>query len=99
MSEQTKLTPEAKQALRNLREYQTGEVHHFPQLGICVYIEQTGPSMACFSVAIMAETETKYRKKVGEYLVRERMDNGVYLPCRVYSSLQNVAGSIAESLV
>jgi hypothetical protein len=63
--------------------------------------------MGEFSVAICADTETKYRKKVGELLVRERMQYGVCLPVElgtIYSDddeteyMEMVADSIAQAV-
>lgn len=77
----TKLTKIQKQELRDMRaKCPDIEIFHFPDNRVCVGIRRVGEHMGEFSVAICAETETRYRKKVGELLVRERMYYGQCLP-------------------
>lgn len=104
----TKLTVEQKQALKTLRElYPDVEIFHFPDSRVCVGIQRTGEKMGEFSVAICAETETKYRKKVGELLVRERLELGQCLPVELGSNycyctdeefMESIAQDIAQAV-
>jgi hypothetical protein len=107
----TKLTLEQKQLLKNLRVlYPDTEIFHFPDNRVCVGIRRTGERMGDFSVSICADTETKYRKKVGELLVRERFYYGHSLPVvlgNIHSAesdeyvraiLESIADSIAAAV-
>jgi len=104
----TKLSVEQKQTLKTLRQlYPDVEIFHFPDNRVCVGIRRVGEKMGEFSVAICAETETKYRRKVGELLVRERMEYGQCLPVELgtnYSHLTEteymkiVADNIAQAV-
>lgn len=77
----SKLSVEQKQTLKTLRALRTDiEIFHFPDTRACVGIRRVGETMGEFSVAICAKTETKYRRRVGELLVRERMEYGQCLP-------------------
>ena len=77
----SKLTVEQKQRLKNLRSLNPEiEIFHFPDNRVCVGIRRVGEKMGEFALAICAETETRYRKKVGELLVRERLQYGQCLP-------------------
>jgi hypothetical protein len=77
----SKLTVDQKQLLKNLRALHPDvEIFHFPDNRVCVGIRRVGEKMGEFALAICAETETKYRKKVGELLVRERLEYGQSLP-------------------
>ncbi len=76
----TKLTPEQKVELKMLREYYDSlMVFHFPEYNVCIGIDYT-PGHTCgkFAAAIMSPGEEKYRKKVGEYLVRNAFDLGAF---------------------
>jgi hypothetical protein len=104
----TKLTVEQKQALKTLRAlYPDVEIFHFPDTRACVGIRRTGQKMGEFSVAICADTETRYRKKVGELLVRERMQYGQCLPVELGTNycddneteyMEMVADNIAQAV-
>lgn len=104
----TKLSVPQKQALKTLRVLRPEvEIFHFPDTRACVGIRRTGEKMGEFSVAICADTETKYRKKVGELLVRERMQYGQCLPvelggnysyCTEAEYMEAVADSIAQAV-
>jgi hypothetical protein len=75
----SKLTVDQKQLLKNLRVLHPDvEIFHFNR--VCVGIRHVGEKMGEFALAICAKTETKYRKKVGELLVRERLEYGQSLP-------------------
>jgi hypothetical protein len=77
----TKLSGQQKQHLQVLRALNPDtEIFHFPGTRVCVGIRRVGEKMGEFSVSICAETESKYRKKVGELLVRERLEYGQCLP-------------------
>jgi hypothetical protein len=102
----TKLSAQQKQRLKTLRELRPEiQIFHFPDVRVCVGIRRTGEKMGEFSVAICADTETRYRKKVGELLVRERLQYGQCLPVELgtnYSHLTEteymkiVADNIAQ---
>jgi hypothetical protein len=104
----TKLSVQQKQHLQVLRALNPNvAIFHFPEVRVCVAIRRVGEHMGEFSVAICAETETKYRKKVGELLARERMEYGQCLPVELgtnYSGepeaeyLQMVAEGIATAV-
>jgi len=107
----TKLSIAQKQLLKNLRVlYPDTEIFHFPVNRVCVGIRRTGERMGDFSVSICADTETKYRKKVGELLVRERFYYGQSLPVvlgdihsaesyeYVRAHLESIADSIATAV-
>lgn len=103
----TKLTVEQKQKLKMLRSDPDTQIFHFPDSRVCVGIRRAGEKMGQFSVAVCADTETKYRKKVGELLVRERFDYGVILPVVLgphtpddwgYSDERDYLYSVAESI-
>lgn len=80
---QTKLAEYQKEYLRDAREYQKGfRVFHFPEDRCTVGVMVQG-NFARLTVAFCDHSETKYRKKVGEYLVRERYDNGETIPVPV----------------
>lgn len=59
------------------------KVFHFPEYRVTIAIRRTGKEMCEYSVAIASHSETKYRKKVGEYLARNRMDFGYRIPARL----------------
>lgn len=77
----TKLNTAQRETLRAYRVAQPDTViYHFPDIRVCVGIRRTGEHMGEFSVSICADTENKYRRKVGEYVVRERFTEGQVLP-------------------
>jgi hypothetical protein len=77
----TKLTLAQKEFLRDYRAQNPEiEIFHFPELRVCVGVRRRGENMGEFAVSICADSETKYRKKVGEYVVRERFEYGMFLP-------------------
>lgn len=104
----TKLTVEQKQTLKALRAFNPDvQIFHFPDNRVCVGIQRVGEKMGEFSVAICADTETRYRKKVGELLVRERLQYGVYLPVELGTNycddteteyMEAIADSIAQAV-
>lgn len=104
----TKLTVQQKQTLKTLRALHTDiNVFHFPDLRVCVGVLRTSEKMGEFSLAICADTETKYRRKVGELLVRERMEYGQSLPVELGTNylgdneseyMQMVAENIATAV-
>lgn len=78
---QTKMNETDREYLRDFRNAQKGvHIFHFPSRRICVALKRTGSTMGAFSVAIASATETKYRKKVGELLARQRFEFGQTLP-------------------
>jgi hypothetical protein len=107
----TKLSVAQKDTLRGLRKlFPDVEIFHFPDNRVCVGIQRIGEKMGEFSVAICAETETRYRKKVGELLVRERMQYGQCLPVELgetdtaeweesdWDSMESIALNIAQAV-
>lgn len=72
----------------------------FRELGVTVGIRMTGKNMADFAVSIASGTETKFRRKVGEFHVAKRFYDSVYLPVKINSreQLESVAESIAYSV-
>lgn len=102
----SKLSVQQKQHLKVLRALNPDtEIFHFPDYRICVAIRRVGEKMGDFSVAICSETETRYRKKVGELLVRERLQYGVCLPVELgetetaeWDNQESVALNIAQAV-
>ena len=104
----TKLSVQQKQTLKTLRALCPEiEIFHFPDNRVCVAVQRTGEKMGEFSVAICAETEQKYRRKVGELLVRERFYYGQCLPVELGTNcsddieteyMEMVADSIAQAV-
>ena len=98
----TKLTSVQKDWLRNFREEQTKpmiHIFHFPEEGVTVGICQTGDIMGQFAVSICSRTETKFRKKVGEYNVRCAFDAGRCLPVIIgWRDIPTLAFDIARSI-
>lgn len=79
MSNQTKMAPEMREDLEVMRERQPGvNIFKFPDVGVVVGIRNVGNDFADIATAYQATDETKFRKNVGEYLVRKRLDIGVY---------------------
>lgn len=104
----TKLNSAQREFLRDYRAAQPDTViYHFPDIRVCVGIRRTGERMGEFSVSICADTENKYRRKVGEYVVRERFADDYTLPvwlgdnylCDTETEyLEMVAGNIATAV-
>lgn len=80
---QTRLTADEKQILKNMRKHFGGVLAHFPELGATVAIERTGETMGRFSVALASDAETRYRRKVGAWVVLDRMDAEQHLPVKL----------------
>lgn len=88
---QTKLSDEDKAFLKELRADQAGELHVFqyPEKRITVGVRYIpGHNTARVFVALASPEETKFRKKVGEYIVRGAFDVWVsgagYIGCPKY---------------
>lgn len=107
----TKLSVEQKQTLKTLRALNPDtEIFHFPGTRVCVGIRRVGEKMGEFAVSICAETETKYRRKVGELMVRERLQYGQCLPVELgetdtaewnacdFDFMESIALNIARAL-
>lgn len=105
----SKLVAEQKRFLKNLKLLNPKVfLFSFPDSGVTVAIQRTGKEMGRYSVSIASDTETRFRRKVGEYLAFCRMVDGISLPVRLASSelwemldediLYNVAEAIAESV-
>lgn len=111
MSKQTKLSSIEKAHLRDMRSLQEGsgfQVFHFPERRITVGVRYIpGHNCARVFTSIASPEETKYRKKVGEYRVREAYSvykDGVNTfagnPYRVVTDTEthaSIAANIAET--
>ena len=79
---QTTLNRAQVNMLEMLREdYHNVNIFHFPNMGICVAIKQTGIETAKFAVSIASVEETLYRYDVAEYVVLRRWENMETMPC------------------
>lgn len=90
MTSNTKLAPEHKAILRNLREAQKGPnfaVLQTQDKTITVAVQYTpGHNCAQIAVSIASPDEQKARRKVGEYLARIALNEGAYIPYLVGDS-------------
>ena len=73
-----------------IEDYSNVELFAFPECNCVVGIERTGETMGRFAVSISAETEQKFRRKVGEYNVLNRFADEYTQP--VYIGTVNVSG-------
>jgi hypothetical protein len=90
---QTTLDRVQTSLLELLREdYKDVNIFHFPHIGICVAIKQTGVDTAKFAVSIASVSETLYRYDVAEYVVLRRWEDMETLPC-------NISGNWSESTI
>lgn len=81
---QTTLDRVQTSLLEFLREdYKDVNIFHFPNIGICVAIKQTGVDTAKFAVSIASVSETLYRYDVAEYVVLRRWEDMETLPCNI----------------
>lgn len=77
MSVQTKLSTSDKHRLKITRIQQEGLLYvaHYPTQRVTVGVHYVfGHNAARVFVALAGPTETKFRKKVGEYFVRQHFD-------------------------
>lgn len=86
----SKLNSFERELRRDLKAELSVELFTFPKYNCVVGIERTGETMGRFAVSISAETEQKFRRKVGEYNVLSRFDCGYTQP--VYIGAVNVPG-------
>lgn len=87
----------SREELQMWREYQNAEVFQFPDVGVTVVIRDAGNRFADIAVSYQADDETKFRKNVGEYLARQRMDNGERIRVKLGSNnFEYFAGQIAN---
>lgn len=98
MSNQTKMTREMREELDEMRESQENvTIFKFPDVGVTVAIRNAGNSFADIATAYQAADETKYRKNVGEYLVRMRLEDGTYTRVKLgENNYEFFAGEIAN---
>lgn len=92
MSEQTKLDTYQKAELKDMKDAfldSGGKIFHFPNNGVCVVMSPYNPDCNTRKVSwsMKSPDETKYRKKVAEYMALWRYSEGVSLPV----SSQNIA--------
>lgn len=74
--EQTKLTPEQKQALAYMKAYNDGtQVAAVGNDRTTIAWQDQGKTVQ-FSLAEKSDTEKKYRRKVGEFLALDRLYRG-----------------------
>lgn len=66
----------SREELRNMHETQNVQVFQFPEVGVTVAIRDAGNNFADIAVSYQADDETKFRKNVGEYLARGRLEYG-----------------------
>ena len=89
---------EQKRTLRNVG----GDVFHFTSEGVTAAIRPkfAGSEFVEVSVAIMSESEKKYRKSVGAYYALCRLEDGNYITIRRGGwDLESIAHSIACIIV
>lgn len=98
MSNQTKMTPEMREYLTKLRNNQSGiTIFKFPDVGVTVGIRNVGNGFADIATAYKAADETKYRKNVGEYLVRVLLEDGLHTRVKLAKhNYEYIAGEIAN---
>lgn len=98
MSTQTKMTPEMRAELDEMREDQQNvTIFKFPNVGVTVAIRTAGNGFADIATAYQAADETKYRKNVGEYLVRVRLEDGLHTRVKLAEhNYEYIAGEIAN---
>lgn len=101
MSLQTKLT----QHQRDLRKAMIANnprvsLHSFSDMGVTVALMRTGDNRGVFSVSIMGKDETKFRRKVGEFVALVRIANGQRMPFRWenWNSADDAAKNIANGI-
>ena len=95
----SKLNAQQKQFRKDFIAQNPGvQFFSFPDSGVTVAIQETGINMVEFSVSIASPNERKFRRKVGEFVAAERMDNGITLPATKYSELAYIAYDIASTV-
>lgn len=101
MSNQTKMTPEMREQLEDMRgAYPETQIFQFPDVGVTVAITPAGNGFADISTAYKAPDETKFRKNVGEYLVRIRWESGFSMRVKLAEeNFEYFAGIIANMAV
>lgn len=83
--------------LEDWREFQDAEVFQFPDIGVTVVIRDACNNFADIAVSYQAKDEIKFRKNVGEYLARQRMDNGESIRVKLSEhNYEYFAGEIAN---
>lgn len=97
----SKLTVHQKAELKEFKADNKGiEFYSFPEIGVTVGIERTGNTMGRFAVSIASDTETKFRRKVGEFNTAVRFMNYEVLPVWIGSrDMENVAHSLANAVI
>lgn len=97
----SKLTVGQKSWLKQFKEMNPA-VHFcsFPDNSVTVAIRATGRNMCEYSVSIASDTESKFRRKVGEYNAAQRMCDGVSLPATVpdHMEVDDIARGIAYAV-
>lgn len=97
----TKMTKQDKQDRKELKHaFPNVELFGFADLGITVGIERTGETMGRFAVAIAADDEPRFRRKVGELVVLQRFEFEQTLPVRLFGGmpLEHIAEILAEAV-
>lgn len=90
---QTVLNDAELDILQDMRaDYPDVVIFHFPMLGVCVGIKQTGIDIGKFAVSLASVEESLYRYDVAEYLVLGRWESMQVLPC-------NIGGHWSENIV
>ncbi|NDD26610.1 MAG: hypothetical protein EB103_07110 [Actinobacteria bacterium] len=90
---QTVLNDTELDILQDMRaDYSDVVIFHFPQVGVCVGIKQTGVDTGKFALSLASVEESLYRYDVAEYLVLDRWASMQVLPC-------NIGGHWSENIV
>lgn len=87
----------SREELRDMREFQNAQVFQFPETGVTVVIRDAGNNFADIAVSYQAHDETKFRKNVGEYLARDRLESGECIRVKLSEhNYEYFAGEIAN---
>ncbi len=90
---QTVLNETEQEILQDMKlDYSDVSIFHFPLLGVCVGIKQTGIDTGKFAVSVASVEESLYRYDVAEYLVLDRWSSMQVLPC-------NIGGHWSETII
>jgi hypothetical protein len=87
----------SRDELNMWRDTQDLEIFQFPGAGVTVAIQDAGNNFADIAVSYQAGDEIKFRKNVGEYLARQRMDHGQSIRVKLHTdNFEYFAAEIAN---
>lgn len=87
----------SREELDDMREFQGAQVFQFRETGVTVVIRDAGNNFADIAVSYRADDETKFRKNVGEYLARNRLEDGQSIRVKLSEhNYEYFAGEIAN---